>query len=101
MLSIVQILNEVCCVCHVTKEEIISKKKSHATNIAKNLYYFIGTELGFHPSVVANTIGRTRPVCIIMAQRCQGYLDVKDKEITPLYELIKLNLTNKTTYTNE
>lgn len=69
-----------------------SREQSARLNVARGLFFLIGTESKHHPSEVAAAVSRSRPLCITLATRYRGYLQVRDKTVTTLYRDITAKL---------
>lgn len=80
----------------VTFEMLCGRERRLDICNARGVYYLIGRELGIHPTDIVRPLHRSRMVCITVASKYKGYLEVGDKEVRNLYQKVKdaFNATN-------
>lgn len=94
MPTLTQILEITSNVCDVPVNQILSHRRSTSSSIARGLYYLIAREHKYHPSVIAKTVSRSRCSCIIVINHYRGYLQIRDRNITNLYNKITEEINN-------
>lgn len=82
------ILTTICSIGNVSFLQLCSYQKSEKLNILRGLYYYCARENGVGPARAARLICRTRSNVINQARKYWHYIQVKDKDIMNLYNLI-------------
>lgn len=94
MISLQRILFASCKVCGVSEDEVRSKKRTSMRNIARGLYLVIAASYGYRIVEYSAFIHRTHCSCSITRQHYEGYIKIRDKYISGLYEGIMTILNN-------
>lgn len=80
---------------HTTKESVLRQGRKRLDCLCRGVYIYTAWEAGYHPKEIAEFIGRSRACCYTLLKRQIGYMRLRDKEVTRLYEKIKEILKSK------
>lgn len=79
------IIDVVCQMENISFPELIARPKGSKVNILRGIAYLLSREYLIHPSIFAEYMHRSRCNVINVARTYQGYLKVRDKLVTSIF----------------